>query len=81
MADAAESTKQMGELEAQLQSMAEAIGKLTKEQVILTSGTEKWRANLKWLKPGSLFVRVLPTIIPCLVLLICLLTSIMLRVR
>tara|TARA_Y100001938_G_C8088340_1_gene433471 strand:- start:1235 stop:2995 length:1761 start_codon:yes stop_codon:yes gene_type:complete len=43
MADAAESTKQMGELEAQLQSMAEAIGKLTKEQVILTSGTEKWR--------------------------------------
>ena len=43
MADAAESTKQIGELEAQLQSMAEAIGKLTKEQVILTSGTEKWR--------------------------------------
>ena len=26
--------------------------------------TKKWRSNLKWLKPGSLFVRVLPTIIP-----------------
>ena len=43
MADAAESTKQIGELEEQLQSMAEAIGKLTKEQAILTTGTEKWR--------------------------------------
>ena len=29
-----------------------------------TKCIKKWRVNLKWLRPGSLFVRVLPTIIP-----------------
>lgn len=62
MADAAESAKQMGELEAQLQSMAEVIGKLTKEQVILTSGTEKWRNQTGLLqKQKNKFRRMMST--------------------